>query len=97
MSNGIPVEIWNTLSAEQKSAIAAAMAEQAKAKAGKLTVKVSNKGAVSIYGLNRFPVTLYAEQWARVFAEKATVEKFIEDNKVLIAERLANPIVNKED
>lgn len=97
MSNGIPMNIWNTLSAEQKSAIAAAMAEQAKAKAGKLTFKVSNKGAVSVYGINRFPVTVYAEQWERIFAVKDDLTKFIADNADLIKERLANPIVSKED
>ena len=33
----------------------------------KLTYKVSGKGAVSVYGMGRFPVTLYAEQWERLF------------------------------
>lgn len=97
MSNGIPMAVWNTLSDEQKTAIAAAMAEQAKAKAGKLTFKVSNKGAVSIYGINRFPVTVYAEQWERIFNAKDDVMAFIEANKALITERLANPIVTKDE
>ena len=73
------------------------MAEQAKTKAGKLTFKVSNKGAVSVYGINRFPVTVYAEQWERIFAVKDDLMKFIADNADLIKERLANPIVSKED
>lgn len=36
---------------------------------GKLTYKVSDKGAVSVYGMGRFPVTLYAEQWERLDSE----------------------------
>lgn len=97
MSNGIPMAVWNTLSDEQKTAIAAAMAEQAKAKAGKLAFKVSNKGGVSVYGLNRFPVTLYPEQWSRVFEVKAEIEAFVKTNEALLAERQANPIVTKDE
>ena len=37
---------------------------------GKLTYKVSEKGAVSVYGMGRFPVTLYVEQWERLDAEE---------------------------
>lgn len=49
-------------------------------KAGKLSLKVSDKGAVSMYGLGRFPVTLYREQWVKVFAMQAELEKFMLDN-----------------
>ena len=31
-------------------------------------MKVSDKGAVSVYGMGRFPVTLYKEQWLRLFS-----------------------------
>jgi len=42
---------------------------------GKLTVKVkAETGTICIYGLQRFPVSLYASQWRRVFDAKATVE-----------------------
>ena len=46
-----------------------------KANRGKLTCKVSQKGCVSVYGLQRMPVTLYAEQWERLldFAEQINV------------------------
>ncbi len=37
---------------------------------GQLTYKVSSKGAVSVYGMGRFPVTLYAEQWERLDSDK---------------------------
>ena len=42
-----------------------------KAKRQGLSYKVSEKGALSVYGMGRFPVTLYAEQWATLFENKA--------------------------
>ena len=50
---------------------------------GKLTCKVSEKGAVSVYGFGRFPVTLYAEQWERVHAPDTVklVRDFIAENR----------------
>jgi hypothetical protein len=42
---------------------------------------VSEKGAVSLYGLGRFPVTLYKEQWERVFANASLIEAFIRENE----------------
>jgi hypothetical protein len=50
-------------------------------KAGKLEFKVSEKGGVSVYGLGRFPVTLYQEQWARLLAAADDLRAFIEENK----------------
>ena len=38
---------------------------------GGLTLKVSEKGGVSLYGMGRFPVTLYKEQWLRILASAA--------------------------
>jgi len=46
----------------------------------KPTPKVSVKGAVSIYGLGKFPVTLYKEQWLRLFAAQAEIMAFITAN-----------------
>jgi len=63
----------------------AALQEQAdKAKAagrGKLTLKVSEKGALSVYGLGRFPVTLYREQWVRVIDAADDIRKFMAANQ----------------
>lgn len=47
---------------------------------GQLTLKISEKGALSIYGLGRFPVTLYKEQWTRLLAISDQIRKFIEEN-----------------
>ena len=46
-----------------------------------LSLKVSEKGGVSVYGLGRFPVTLYKEQWEKLLAMADEIKKFIADNK----------------
>jgi len=50
-------------------------------KAGKLEFRVSEKGGVSVYGLGRFPVTLYQEQWSRLLDAAEDLRVFIEENK----------------
>jgi len=50
-------------------------------RAGRLEFKVSEKGGVSVYGLGRFPVTLYYEQWLRLLTAAEDLSKFLEDNK----------------
>jgi len=47
---------------------------------GGLNLKVSEKGAVSLYGMGRFPVTLYKEQWLRVLSNAPLIEAFIREN-----------------
>ena len=51
-----------------------------KSQASKLKLKVSEKGGVSVYGLGRFPVTLYRSQWETVLGEVETIRAFIEAN-----------------
>jgi len=49
-----------------------------------LKMKVSQKGAVSVYGMGRFPVTLYPDQWQRIDQEliqTGDLDNFIEDNR----------------
>lgn len=46
-----------------------------------LKLKVSEKGTLSIYGLQKFPVSLYPNQWERIFAEIDTIREFIEQHK----------------
>ncbi len=52
-------------------------------------IKVSPKGAVSVYGLGRFPVTLYASQWEALFGRQEEIKTFILDN--------VNALAKKED
>lgn len=48
---------------------------------GGLAMKVSEKGALSVYGMGRFPVTLYKEQWLRLLAMADEIKAFIEANE----------------
>jgi hypothetical protein len=45
-----------------------------------ITMKVSEKGAVSIYGMGRFPVTLYKEQWLKLLDMSDDIRRFIAAN-----------------
>jgi len=45
-----------------------------------ISMKVSEKGALSVYGLGRFPVTLYKEQWQRLLATADDIRSFLKDN-----------------
>ena len=56
-------------------------ARRPRKKAGALFFKVSDKGAVSVYGMGRFPVTLYYEQWQRLLAAADELRSFLEENK----------------
>ena len=46
-----------------------------------VSLKVSEKGGVSVYGLGRFPVTLYKEQWARLLDMAEEIRAFIKENE----------------
>ena len=48
------------------------------------SLKVSEKGGVSVYGLGRFPVTLYKEQWMKVLGMKDEIEAFLQNNAHLL-------------
>jgi hypothetical protein len=49
-------------------------------KRGQLYCKVSQKGAISVYGLQRMPVTLYVEQWERLLGFADDIRQFIKDH-----------------
>ena len=50
-------------------------------KPGELALKVSEKGGVSVYGLGRFPVTLYQEQWEKLLTHGEQIRAFIEEHR----------------
>ncbi len=55
--------------------------EALKARAARpTTIRVSEKGAVSVYGLGRFPVTLYKEQWLKLLAMADGIQQFIAEH-----------------
>ncbi len=55
--------------------------KSAKPNKGVISYKVSEKGALSVYGLGRFPVTLYKEQWKKLLDKKADILEFISANE----------------
>lgn len=86
----MPPKTPNMSLAEMSATIARLEAENAKLTASKsthqsITLKVSEKAAVSVYGLGRFPVTLYGEQWAKLIAKGADILAFIEVNKARLS------------
>jgi hypothetical protein len=50
-------------------------------RSGALEFRVGEKGGVSVYGLGRFPVTLYYEQWDRLLKVADDLRAFLEENK----------------
>jgi len=56
--------------------------------ANKIRYKVSDKGALSVYGLNvRFPVTLYVGQWERLVADLPAMQAFMKANQGQLARK----------
>jgi hypothetical protein len=47
---------------------------------GQMSLRVSEKGALSVYGLGRFPVTLYREQWEKLLGMSEDIRQFIRDH-----------------
>ena len=50
-------------------------------KPGQLRLKISEKGGLSVYGLGRFPVTLYKEQWKRLLEHADEIKTFLQQNE----------------
>src|SRR5262249_58629184 len=81
-------ESWNagtnTMSSEEdlKAEIERLRAENESLKRprGQTSLRVSEKGALSVYGLGRFPVTLYREQWDKLLGMSDEIRQFIKDN-----------------
>jgi hypothetical protein len=51
-----------------------------KKRTGSTSIKISEKGGVSVYGLGRFPVTLYKEQWIKLLGMADEIKTFITEN-----------------
>jgi len=46
-----------------------------------VSLKVSQKGAVSLYGIRRFPVTFYQDEWDTILGMSDEIKRFIQDNQ----------------
>ena len=78
--------------AEAKANAAEARATAAEAKSartGTLTLKVSEKGGISLYGLQRMPVTLYVNQWEKLIAHVPTLQAFMAANTASLSRKVA--------
>jgi hypothetical protein len=78
MSNG---EILAKVASGELTVQEAGVLLTANRPAAATTFRVSEKGAVSVYGMGRFPVTLYAEQWERLLSQGDELRAFIAANK----------------
>lgn len=59
--------------------------ERLKSQRGRgVSLKVSEKGGVSVYGLGRFPVTLYKEQWTKLLAMADEIKAFIREHEAAL-------------
>jgi hypothetical protein len=69
---------------EEKAELERLRSENAALKAGggrgSISLKVSEKGGVSVYGMGRFPVTLYKEQWTKLLDMSEQIRAFIKEN-----------------
>ena len=54
---------------------------------GQASLKVSEKGALSVYGMGRFPVTLYREQWEKLLNMADEIRTFIQQNDHLLKKK----------
>jgi len=88
--------------AAQMAALKARAAELKARNKNKISMKVSTKGGISIYGLQRMPVTLYAEQWERIIdiCKSGDLGTFISDNEDKLTRKERNkeaaPVVAKK-
>jgi len=65
---------------ELKAKLAELEKQQGTRRTGSLEFRVGEKGGVSVYGLGRFPVTLYYEQWNRLLDASDKLKEFLEEN-----------------
>jgi hypothetical protein len=70
---------------DQNELLKAKLAASTKPRA--LSMRVGEKGGACLYGLGRFPVTLYKGQWRRLLQHTAMIEEFLADNDHLLASK----------
>lgn len=76
---------------QEMEALRARVAELEASKGPKITaIKVSEKGGLSVYGIQRFPVTLYADGWKALIAGSERILKAIEDNAGKLSHKKAS-------
>jgi len=76
---------------ELKAKLAELESQKGGRRTGSLEFRVGEKGGVSVYGLGRFPVTLYYEQWIRLLDTSKDLREFLEENKASGKLKLKTP------
>jgi hypothetical protein len=66
---------------EELQARIAELEKKATRRTGEVDFKIGEKGGVSVYGLGRFPVTLYYEQWIKLLDAGPRIREYLEENK----------------
>ena len=59
---------------------------------GQLRLKISEKGGLSVYGLGRFPVTLYKEQWIRLLEQTEEIKEVLKENDQQLKVKQSAPV-----
>jgi hypothetical protein len=65
-------------------------------RSGQLRLKISEKGGLSVYGLGRFPVTLYKEQWIRLLEQTEEIKEFLKENDQQLKVKQTAPVRSLE-
>ena len=66
-------------------------------RSGQLRLKISEKGGLSVYGLGRFPVTLYKEQWIRLLEQTEEIKEFLKENDQQLKVKQPAPVRSLEN
>jgi|RhiMetdeSRZDD1v2_1073273.scaffolds.fasta_scaffold261644_2 hypothetical protein len=66
-------------------------------RSGQLRLKISEKGGLSVYGLGRFPVTLYKEQWIRLLEQTEEIKEFLKENDQQLKVKQSAPVRSLEN
>ena len=61
-------------------------------RSGQLRLKISEKGGLSVYGLGRFPVTLYKEQWIRLLEQTEEINEVLKENDQQLKVKQSAPV-----
>ena len=66
-------------------------------RSGQLRLKISEKGGLSVYGLGRFPVTLYKDQWIRLLEQTEEIKEFLKENDQQLKVKQSAPVRSLEN
>ena len=66
-------------------------------RSGQLRLKISEKGGLFVYGLGRFPVTLYKEQWIRLLEQTEEIKEFLKENDQQLKVKQSAPVRSLEN